>query len=256
MRPMEAPLYENDRRFHFGGLQLAVLDLDGAVRWIVQRSRDKLPASVVTPNINHLHLRRTSPAAQQAIDAADMQLADGWPLILGSRLLDGGLPGRIAGIDLVERLVDGGFGARLAILGGPGDSATILATRAASGNSIVLVDELSPGWERSDRLRGLRDRLREAAPDLVLIGVPAPRGEILARQIQDVVQGPVVNCGAAVEVLAGFRPRAPQAFQRLGMEWAFRLGMEPRRLARRYLVSAVTFLRVMVAESAHRQRAG
>ena len=59
------------------------------------------------------------------------------------------------------------------------------------------------------------------------------------------VTGPITDCGAVIEVLPGMRPRAPRALQLLGLEWSFRLAIEPRRLASRYAVAGTTFLRVL-----------
>ena len=235
--------------FQFAGLHLADADLEDAVAWIAARADAGAPAVVVTPNINHLHLRSTSSAARAAFDAADIQFADGWPLIAASRLLGRPLPGRIAGIDLVARLIDARRGLSIAILGGPGDTAHRLAERARVSNSVVLVDDLAPGWDAPASRTQILARLDAARPNLVLIGIGAPRQEQLAHDIQSVVGGPVLCCGAAIEVLAGFRPRAPAWLQRCGLEWAFRLVIEPRRLFRRYVLAGVTFLRALVVEA-------
>ena len=236
-------------RFRFGGLRLADLDLDGAVAWITAQADARRPTVVVTPNINHLHLVETVPRVREAIAEADVQLADGWPLVAASRVLRQRLPERIAGIDLVERLVESPRSFSLAILGGPADTADRLAQRARGVNDVVLVDALPPGWDEPVRLAQLLQRVQAARPDLVLIGIGAPRQELLAHDLKRTVRGPILCCGAAIEVLAGFRPRAPRFLQLLGLEWAFRLAIEPRRLLRRYLVSGTTFLRVLAREA-------
>lgn len=233
--------------FDFQGLRLSGLQLEEAVQWISSHARARKKAVVVTPNINHLHLVQISDRARNAIEQADLQLADGWPIVAASRILGQPLPERIAGIDLVERLVDSENGFRVAILGGPSDAATRLAERARMSNDVVLVDELRPGWDEEDSRLRLAERVAAAAPDLTLVGIGAPRQEILAHELKPVVTGPIICCGAAIEVLAGMRPRAPRALQRTGLEWAFRLACEPRRLTRRYAIAGGTFLRVLAA---------
>lgn len=236
-----------DGAFEFGGLRLARMDLGDAVDWITAEAIARNPGVVVTPNINHLHLVHQSPEAQTAIGDANLQLADGWPIVAASRILGEGLPERVAGIDLVERLVDGDVNFSIAVLGGPAGSADKLAERAERTNHVTLVDELSPGWDRPERMAALVDRITRARPNLTFLGIGAPRQEVLAHEIKHAVAGPIVCCGAAIEVLAGVRPRAPHLLQQLGLEWAFRLAIEPRRLYRRYGVSAMTFLRLMTA---------
>ncbi len=231
--------------FEFSGLRLRRLGLSEAVEWITAAARAHDPAVVVTPNINHLHLVQTSAEAREAVGQADLQLADGWPIVAASRMLGEPLPERIAGIDLVDRLVKSDTKFSLAILGGPSDAAARLGELAARHNRVALVDGLAPGWDRPERRDDLAARLRDASPNLTFVGIGAPRQELLAHELKQVVAGPIICCGAAVEVLAGVRPRAPQILQRLGLEWAFRLAIEPRRLARRYLLAGLTFARLL-----------
>ena len=242
--------------FQFAGLRFAHLDSAGAVDWISRHADLGQAVVVVTPNINHLHLVQRSAPARDVVDRADIQLADGWPIVAASRLLGTPLPGRIAGIDLVDRLLSSERSFSLAILGGPADAASRLAARAAAHNEVVLVDELQPGWDAPEARAQLRTRLADARPDLTLVGIGAPRQEVLAHELRPHVRGPIVCCGAAIEVLAGIRPRAPLELQRLGLEWAWRLAIEPRRLAGRYLLGGANFLRLLARElRARRQRA-
>src|SRR5947209_20569563 len=90
--------------FDFCGLRLSGMDLDEAVAWIIAQVRARNPAVVVTPNINHLHLVQVSGRARDAIERADLQVPDGWPIVAASRILGQPLPTRVAGIDLVQRL--------------------------------------------------------------------------------------------------------------------------------------------------------
>jgi N-acetylglucosaminyldiphosphoundecaprenol N-acetyl-beta-D-mannosaminyltransferase len=231
--------------FEFCGLRLSHVDLIDAVDWITAAAQANDPAVVVTPNINHLHLVQTSQRAHEALDRADLQLADGWPIVAASHMLGDPLPERIAGIDLVDRLVHSDAEFSLAILGGPSGAAAKLADVASERHRITLVDELGPGWDDPERRRELAASLKAASPSLTFVGIGAPRQELLAHELKDVVAGPIICCGAAVEVLAGVRPRAPRILQRLGLEWAFRLAIEPRRLARRYLLAGFTFARLV-----------
>jgi N-acetylglucosaminyldiphosphoundecaprenol N-acetyl-beta-D-mannosaminyltransferase len=241
-----------DQTFEFCGLRLSRVDLSGAVAWITQAAQSHDAAVVVTPNINHLHLVQTSREARDAVAQADLQLADGWPIVAASRMLGAPLPERIAGIDLVDRLVSSDTKFSVAILGGPSDAAARLAELAALHNRVALVDDLSPGWDDPVRRSDLAARLKAASPNLTFVGIGAPRQEQLAQELKAVVSGPIICCGAAVEVLAGVRPRAPLWLQRVGLEWAFRLAIEPRRLARRYLLAGFTFVRLLGATWARR----
>jgi N-acetylglucosaminyldiphosphoundecaprenol N-acetyl-beta-D-mannosaminyltransferase len=241
--------------FEFGPLSLAPLDPFAAVEWIVEAASAGRRSVVVTSNIHHLRLANADPAFRAAVSNAELNVADGWPLVAASRVLPGpSLPGRVAGVDLVERVLGSAVGLRVALLGGPPGAAMRLAVRVAERNEVVLVDELPKGrWEREDELASLEGSVARAAPNLTLIGIGAPKQELLASRLRHVARGPIVCCGAAIEIIAGVRPRAPRAVQQAGLEWGFRMLLEPQRLGPRYFRSARTFLRVLFEEFMRRQ---
>jgi N-acetylglucosaminyldiphosphoundecaprenol N-acetyl-beta-D-mannosaminyltransferase len=80
------------------------------------------------------------------------------------------------------------------------------------------------------------DKIRNANPDIVWVGIGSPRQEKWMHEVLDVLNGPVlVGVGAAFDFLSGNKPQASTWIQRIGMEWLFRLLNEPRRLWRRYI---------------------
>src|SRR4029453_5773464 len=93
------------------------------------------------------------------------------------------------------------------------------------------------------------ERVRIAAPSLLFVGLGSPKQELFIDR-QRRVLGPAVcfACGAAIDFLAGEFPRAPRWMARAGLDWAYRLGREPRRLWRRYLLNDPAFLRIVVRD--------
>jgi N-acetylglucosaminyldiphosphoundecaprenol N-acetyl-beta-D-mannosaminyltransferase len=233
-----------------GNLVLSPVDVAAAVSWVVEAAHAERPAVVVTSNIHHLHLADTDPEFRRVVAGADLNVADGWPLVAASRLVAGtSLPGRVAGVDLVDAILTSSAHLRIAVLGGPPGAASRLADRLRERHDVVLVDELPKGaWEREEQRATLERRVSAARPTLTLIGIGAPRQELLAATLIDVVAGPIICCGATIEFLAGVRARAPRGIQALGLEWAFRMLLEPRRLAPRYARAAATFVRLLLRE--------
>ena len=242
----------------FGGFKLAPFTLEETIDWILTAVREKRSCVVVTSNIHHLRLARNDATFERVVAAAELNVADGWPLVAGTRLFAAvRAPERIAGIGLVDRLLQQELvPLRLAILGGPPGAADALASRIAAVHQVVLVDPLPKGrWDSADHLEELRAALHSAKPTLTLVGIGAPRQELLADSLRDVLSGPAIGCGAALEVLGGLRPRAPRILQAIGLEWAFRLILEPRRLLPRYVAAARAFVGAVIDELRARRSA-
>jgi N-acetylglucosaminyldiphosphoundecaprenol N-acetyl-beta-D-mannosaminyltransferase len=201
----------------------------------------------VTSNIHHLRLADIDASFRQVVGRAELNVADGWPLVAASRLLDRKpLRERVAGVDLVTTVLSAGVRTRLAILGGPPGAAEQLARALEQAHDVVLVDELRLGsWERAEEIASLCRRLAAVSPTLTLVGLGAPKQEVLADRLRASVSGPIICCGAAIEIVAGYRRRAPRFLQAVGLEWAFRLLLEPRRLASRYLRASIALVRVV-----------
>lgn len=223
---------------------------------VVAIVRDALAAGrggrVATPNIDILRQAQRDPEVRRFLDDADLVVADGMPLIWASRLGGTPLPERVAGSSLIWSLSQGlGRDRRsIFVIGGappsPGsgegesDGATRAADRlAAACPGLRVAGALCPpyGFER-DRaaVADLCAKVAGAEPDLVFVGLGFPKQEqVIDRLRPDLPAAWFVGCGAAVNFVAGDVERAPRWMQRTGLEWAHRLGTEPRRLAGRYL---------------------
>lgn len=116
-------------------------------------------------------------------------------------------------------------------------------TLAALGQQIAgacprarIVGAESPPFRRAAReeLAARDARIRASGATLVWVGLGTPRQDVEVRRIADALPVTALAVGAAFDFLAGTKPQAPRWMQRNGLEWAFRLGSEPRRLGRRY----------------------
>lgn len=215
---------------------------------------------IVTVNASILVMSRDTPALAQAIELADLVVADGAPLVWVSGILSDPLPERVTGVDLMEQLLTEGNrrGLRVFFLG---------ATQERLEALVEVVGECYPGVVVAGARNGYWDdgddadivaQINASRVDLLLLGMPAPRKEIWCERYRSRLDVPaVLGVGGAFDVLAGFIPRAPTALQKAGFEWAWRLWLEPRRLWRRYLVTNSQFIGLVLADllrSLHRPR--
>jgi N-acetylglucosaminyldiphosphoundecaprenol N-acetyl-beta-D-mannosaminyltransferase len=233
---------------------------------VVARVRAALAAGhggrIVTPNIDILRLCRRGAEARAHVAAATYVVADGMPLIWASRLRGTALPERVAGASLIWTLSAAAAADRRSIylLGGdPGAAdraAEVLAGRYPGLRPAgTLCPE--PGFEVDPaRLAAVCAEVVAARPDIVYAGLGFPKQERLIARLAPALPATwFVGCGAAIGFAAGTHRRAPQWMQRTGLEWLHRLGTEPTRLFRRYVVHDAPFaLRLLANSAVHRRR--
>ena len=199
---------------------------------------------IVTPNVDILRRAQTDREAREHLDAADLIVADGMPLIWASRLGGRPLPERVAGSSLIWSLSAGLALDRRSIFVIGGSPATDGARRAADrlaaaypGLRVAGTHCPAFGFDQHpETYAEVCATVAGARPDLVFVGLGFPKQErMIARLRAGLPRAWFIGCGAAVNFVAGDVGRAPVWMQRTGLEWAHRLGTEPRRLAGRYL---------------------
>jgi N-acetylglucosaminyldiphosphoundecaprenol N-acetyl-beta-D-mannosaminyltransferase len=214
---------------------------------------------VVTPNIHHVVMLENDLEFRRACESAALSLPDGWPVALAARFAGAGDQERVTGADLLPAICEVAAleGLRVAFVGGQPGAAGLCAERLRQrlpSLQVAFVDPAPPGFDSSpDRCRELLNNLAASRPNILFIGVGAPRQEIFAARYAPRANV-VVAVGAAIDFAAGLRTRAPKVVQRLRLEWLFRLAMEPTRLWRRYANAAPAFARIVLADGRRRYR--
>lgn len=204
---------------------------------------------VVTPNVDHTVLLQHHEGLQAAYQDAALILADGWPVVAASRLLGRPLPERVPGSDLVPALFDAVPVSRpitVYLLGaapGVGERAAVCIGRRWPAVKVVGTYSPPLGFEKDDaENERIIARINAARPDVLVLGLGAPKQELWAHRFHARLQVRVALCvGATIDFLAGEKRRAPAWVQRAGLEWAHRMLSEPRRLAKRYAHDAWVF---------------
>jgi N-acetylglucosaminyldiphosphoundecaprenol N-acetyl-beta-D-mannosaminyltransferase len=210
---------------------------------------DRQGRFVVTPNVDHAVVYQRDARLRAAYANAALVLADGMPVVAASRLLGRPLPCRVAGSDLAPALFDAAAeygGLRIYLLGaGPGVAARA-AERIRSGwPSVEVAGTYSPplGFEQiAGENERILARIAAARPEVLLVGLGAPKQEHWVDRHREAICAPVTLCvGAAIDFLAGERKRAPRWMRSSGLEWLHRVASEPRRLLARYARGAWVF---------------
>lgn len=245
------------RRVPLLGCAIDAVTEDEAVTRIMGwcRDGDRGCRTVITLNAAVVTMLRGDPVLRAAVGSADLVLADGMPLVWAARWLGTPLPGRVTGVDLMTRLLDAGRarGLRVFLLGTTQERLDRMVAVVGVRHPGVVVAGARNGYFAAAEHAEVAAQIRAARADLLLIGMPTPAKEIWCARHRDVLATPVaLGVGGAFDVLAGFVRRAPTWMQAAGLEWLWRLAMEPRRLWRRYLVSNTRFAVLLAVAMAQR----
>jgi len=190
---------------------------------------------IFTPNTEIVMKAKEDSQLKEALLGADMNIPDGIGLILASKIHKLGLKERVTGIDLMDRILNYCDNSKksIYILGGkPGVAAKACANIKKKFTSIVIKGHCHGYFTEKDEI-GIIDEINKLKPDILFVALGAPRQEkwiYKNRKLLDVKVA--MGVGGSVDVWAGTVKRAPVIYQKLGLEWFYRLLKEPLRYKR------------------------
>ena len=188
---------------------------------------------VVTPNPELVDRARREEPFRQALNGADLVLPDGIGGVYAAKLLGRPLKGRCPGIDFAGKLMEhmAKTGLRLYLLGAKPGVAEAAAARLEAKYPGLVICGTHDGYFKEDG--PVAEAIRAAEADVVFVCLGAPKQEYWM-----VKNGPATGAklmaglGGSLDVFAGVVERAPEAWQKLGLEWLYRLTKEPKRIGR------------------------
>jgi N-acetylglucosaminyldiphosphoundecaprenol N-acetyl-beta-D-mannosaminyltransferase len=221
------------RRIWLLGLPVDALTLPQAAAWVLQATRSRQSKLVVTLNPEIAVGAHDDPRLRRALCAADLSVADGVGVAWAARRRGERLPGRVPGVDLVtEVLRSGGPELSVFLLGGrPG-----VAERAASEITRrygCQVGGVHHGYfRRPDEVPEVCRQVAASGCQLLLAGLGAGQERFLWENRAELGTAVAIGVGGTLDVLAGEVRRMPTWSSRLGVEWALRVALDPRRWRR------------------------
>lgn len=249
------PFVPPSARARVDGWGINLADEASALDQIIGAGKAGHGFTVFTLNLDHLVKLRTSAAFRKAYSHASFVTADGAPVARLARRQDAGIV-RTTGADLVQPLVQRAADAALPVFLF-GTSPAVLAEAGRrlaqmSQGRLDVVGTLAPehGFDpEGPAADEAIARIRASGARLCFVALGAPKQEIFsARAVAQGVEAGFVCIGAALDFVSGDQVRAPQFFQSAGLEWLWRLGTNPRRLAARYAQCALLLARITVIE--------
>lgn len=268
VRHFDAAQWESEPRspsdarspLRLGAVPIDPVDMRSALDLLKKFLRRGSPAHVCTVNSHFLAEARMDLAMREVLRHSDLNLADGWPVVWLGRLLGRAVPERVAGADLVPKLMtvcaEGGFSVFL--LGGLGGAARDASRRLAELHpGIVVAGCFEPPLTQVDLMDNDRivNAINESRADVLLVAFGSPKQELWIDRHREALRVSVaIGVGSCFDLLAGRVSRAPLWMQAAGLEWVYRLRREPRRLAPRYAVDTLELLRMVAWVLAERGR--
>lgn len=210
---------------------------------------------MITPNIQHIALMRANGAFRHACEQAEILTCDGFPLYYYGWCRGVKLPGRVTGREITEHLISApGCLKKHRIFAVVDSERTGMATRqwaCTNGLEDGFAFYVPPvGFEDDpDQSLNLVHLIRKHGTTLLLMGVGAPRSELfVSRYRADLPACWALCIGQSLIVALGLLPRPPRLVQRFNLEWLWRIVLEPRRLAKRYVWALYGFFLSIVRD--------
>jgi N-acetylglucosaminyldiphosphoundecaprenol N-acetyl-beta-D-mannosaminyltransferase len=231
-------------RVHLLGVGIDRVTRDDVARRLDGFVRQRGAHQVVTVNMDFLSIARRNEAFRRLVNDADLVVADGTPVRWAARYYGSSLPARITGPDLIEMGVAHSIahGSSLFFLGAaPGVAARAADRLRERFGAFSLAGVYSPPFGPIEGAEAAKVRrlIADTRPDFLFVAFGCPKQDFFIREHADLGVPVAAGIGGSFEFLSGAINRAPGWAQRGGLEWAFRLWHEPRRLAKRYLVDDV-----------------
>jgi N-acetylglucosaminyldiphosphoundecaprenol N-acetyl-beta-D-mannosaminyltransferase len=242
-------------RIKIGALSVDVVDMEGALDAIDHLVRAKLGGTVFTPNVDHVVQAEHDPRFRAAYGDVSLSLADGMPLLWAARALKTPLPQKVSGSDLIMPLMrrSAERGYRVYFLGGAPGAAQLARQKLLQELPTLQVVGIDDGRidvnGAPEVQQPILDRINAARPELLLVALGAPKQEIWSHEQRAALGAAVcIGVGASLDFIAGSQRRAPSWMSRSGLEWAYRLAQDPKRMAGRYLLRDPQFFQIVAKQ--------
>ncbi|MEY3791279.1 MAG: hypothetical protein RLZ09_2115 [Pseudomonadota bacterium] len=241
------------------GISIHALSWEQAVSTIMQWTQETRSRVVCACNVHSVISAKADSALKKALQSADMRTPDGAPLAWLMRKIGWPTQQRINGPDLMWKLLSASERLQISVflLGSTESTLNHLEKKLCIAfPKLPLAGQLSPPFraltaKEDDELIAL---ISSSGARILFVGLGCPKQEKWMATHRQRLPIVMIGVGAAFDYHAGTLARAPKSWQRAGLEWLYRLAMEPQRLGCRYLVTNTLFLLALPGQLWKRSR--
>lgn len=233
------------------GLPFDKVSLEQAVIHVNEAVELKNSSFISTPNLNFVISTQNDPSFFQSVVDSDLSLADGMPLIWVAKILGIPVRSRVAGSTLFEVLSKQSKKSKKirAFFFGGKEGVAERASRQLNSvsTSMSSCGHYDPGFVSVEKMSSpqIIDTINLAEPDFIVVALGAKKGQEWIQRNRSQLIAPVIShLGAVINFVAGSVERAPEFWQKTGLEWLWRIRQEPG-LWQRYLCDGASFLKLI-----------
>lgn len=246
---------DNKKRIKFMDYNLDALTMEETVFCIQEMIRDNKTCQHVVLNAGKVVMANRTPKLRKIINQCELINADGQSIVWMARLLGQKVPERVTGIDLMDRILamaeKNGYGVFL--FGAREEVLKQAITNIRRKYPALVVAGQRNGYFTEEQLPDIIQKMKSSRAKILLVGISSPTKEYWLKDNMSKIDIPFcMGVGGSFDVAAGAARRAPVMFQKMGMEWLFRLIQEPRRMWKRYLFGNINFLLYIIKFKLHR----
>ena len=238
------------------GVPVAAITMDTTLGLVEEAVTTRRPLQIGVVNAAKLVNIQRDTELRADVLSSDLVLADGMAVVWASRLLGRPLPERVTGIDLMMGMLTraNAAGYRVYCLGATPEVLGGVLGRIKREYPGIVIAGSHHGYFKESEEGAVAAHIDAAHPDILLIAMTSPRKErFLSRWSRQLAVPVCHGVGGSFDVFAGYVQRAPERWQRMGLEWLYRIKQEPRRLWKRYFTTNSAFV-AMVAGALLRQQ--
>lgn len=232
-------------RIQLLGVTIDLLTMNETIDIVEQYVLEKRPLHLMGVNADKINQCHTDEKIKKIVNESGIINADGASVVLASKFLGTPVPERVAGIDLMQCLLELSnkkgysvyfFGAKEEVL------QDMLKVFKRDYPNLIVIGHRNGCFSEEDE-QAIQEDIREKNPDFVFIGITSPKKEYIIQKFMDSgVNSVFMGVGGSFDVLSGHIQRAPLWMQKSNLEWLFRVANEPKRLFKRYFVGNISFI--------------
>lgn len=232
------------KRIEFFGVNLDILSFEETLEKISEYIEKKECVQHVVVNVAKLVYAQKDESLRNIINSCPLINVDGAGIILGAKFLGVNIPERVAGIDLMEKLVEKSAknGYRVFFFGAKEEVVQKIKEIYLEKYPELIVAGCRNGYYTAEEELEVVKEIKDSNADILFVAMGSPKKEIFLNKYSKELQIPfTMGVGGSFDVVSGKVKRAPEILQKMNSEWVFRLLQEPKRMWKRYFTTNSIF---------------